>query len=271
MARVATHASSTPHPVLPPLQGRRRLVIVGGSDGSDLLRDGVELYAAPDPRPENFSINTRTGVHCLSVGCGAEAAWAWASLVVRGDTALAARVGGRCHAACLVGERIVCFGGGADLSASLAYLDVSEVAAATDEELHGLLPSAEVDSSFIRGRAVVACGAPEVLSGPVWVGSERFGWSLGQRPTGPSGRLSAAAVRAGTRLLIHGGWSGDADGLSDMHALELDAALGVSGTHHADAAADGSHAALTRALRRHVGPALTALVLSVWVYVRFYL
>ena len=73
-------------------------------------------------------------------------------------------------------------------------------------------------------------------------------------------------MRAGTRLLIHGGWGGD--GLGDMHALELDAALTVSDARRAaDAAASTRPRGLVGgATLRHAGAALAALILSACVY-----
>ena len=86
----------------------------------------------------------------------------------------------------------------------------------------------------------------------------------GRLRNGPRGRLSAAAVRAGTRLLIHGGWNGDA--LGDMHALELDVAVTDARAITAVAGAGGTSRGLAARALRHVGTALAALLLSGAVY-----
>ena len=95
---------------------------------------------------------------------------------------VAARLGGRCHCACLVGERILLFGGGADVSDALGWCDISR-----ESEAH-------VGATAIR--------APD------------------SEPSIATRRLSAVAVRAGGALLVHGGWRGRS--LGDTLQLRLD-------------------------------------------------
>lgn len=95
-------------------KGSNRLVFVGGSNGGDLLRDGDDLYGE---------------VCVLTVLDGAVAgsppSLSWSTPVVHG--AVPHGIGGRTHTMVLVGDCMLMFGGGADVSPALGMLKLLPV------------------------------------------------------------------------------------------------------------------------------------------------
>lgn len=78
-----------------------RLLVVGGSDGSDLLRNGDDFH------PEGAA--SGDGVYSLQLDT-----LQWSRLRVRGPPggAPGTQIGGRCHTSALVHDRLLLFGGG---------------------------------------------------------------------------------------------------------------------------------------------------------------
>ena len=95
------------------------------------------------------------------------------------------RIGGRCHAMCNFGGRLVCFGGGADISNTVAWLDCKP----RDPQPPTVDPHELDDASRACGLELT-WGQPKEVEG-----------------VKPRPRLSHAAVRAGRHMLVFGGWS----------------------------------------------------------------
>eukprot|EP00602_Paraphysomonas_sp_CaronLab_P010277 CAMPEP_0185019466 /NCGR_PEP_ID=MMETSP1103-20130426/2075_1 /TAXON_ID=36769 /ORGANISM="Paraphysomonas bandaiensis, Strain Caron Lab Isolate" /LENGTH=440 /DNA_ID=CAMNT_0027549793 /DNA_START=371 /DNA_END=1693 /DNA_ORIENTATION=+ len=91
-----------------------RLIFISGSDGSDLLRNGTEL----------------NDIHILSIIRGEfgndSLVWSTPKLFPRSPCESARDLlPGRCHCACLAGNKIITFGGSAEISNAVTVIDIS--------------------------------------------------------------------------------------------------------------------------------------------------
>eukprot|EP01041_Mallomonas_annulata_P008720 gene8720-18031_t len=170
----------------------RRLVFIGGSDGSDLIRNGRELH----------------DVHVLTIIPGDGNAtdtlvWSTPMLLSTEGGGSLATFPGRCHSACLVGDkRICCFGGGAHNSNSVAVLD-----------LEGLT----LGSSLPNGTQPDAINHPD--------GNKRSGYVVVRKPVvhgwEPRCRVSSVGAMVGRWLFVQGGWNNECSELRDIQLLDL--------------------------------------------------
>lgn len=176
-----------------------RLLVCGGSDGSDLLRNGVDL----------------TDVYVLdwtlkSVGDESSVCGTWSKVRANGSfTNIPASIGtfmGRCCSYGLVGRKLLLFGGSATLSSSLVSLNVDtfEVSA---------LKLLQKPTTHMYGLPVSSClfglstPAPR-LSQVMWLfGSTAVvygGWTLRLGPCGDLWRLDLAPIDATSEVIQQG-------------------------------------------------------------------
>ena len=181
------------------------LFVVGGSTGSDLLRDGRDYYAR--------------SLHLLDAN-----SLRWSSVAVEGDAAPS--LAGRCHAACAWGNAdsasILVFGGSRAVTGALGVIRVdtrTRRASVLDGSVGPEVTCERLDMRLRRGtnEAAIACDAAGCVVGRVSTGRGR----AVAASTRPSARLSHTGVLAGRNFLVHGGWNGQ--NLGDTYALRLDA------------------------------------------------
>ena len=217
------------------------LFVVGGSTGSDLLRDGSDHYAS--------------SLHLLAVN-----ALRWSTVPVEGDAA--PRLAGRCHAACAWGDvesaTILVFGGSRRVTNALGVLRVDLRAARRDRSVAPAVTCERLDMRYVektqrelsfdyryilrescsqfdslpltsltilhdslrRGTsdADIEANAAACVVGRVSAGRGR----ADAASTRPGARLSHTGVLAGRNFLVYGGWN--RSNLGDTYALHLDAA-----------------------------------------------
>ena len=172
------------------------LLVVGGSTGGDLLRDGEDHYA--------------DHVHLLHLNT---MCWTSTRVISPG----AASIAGRCHCACAWGDAdtatILVFGGSRHVTAATGTITLRFGAAG----LVAASASAGGGGGAFRDDTTATCERFDVRRGGE-------GDIVGRVRTGGAGRpgrrLSMIGVRAGGLFLVHGGWRGG--NLGDTFALQLD-------------------------------------------------
>jgi hypothetical protein len=203
--------------------GRRaqsgRLIVCGGSDGSDLLRNGTDLtdvfvltwhgVPADDPTEEealraeekgsaeeansedSSSSSSRRRRRCRAASA-VEGTWSEAVTHWRAGHVFppGGRYLGRCGSAALVGRKLLVFGGGARLSSSLVTLDLD-----TFELARPTLLVPDGSSSSSGGGSSGRDGRGSGLSEP---GSGGSGGALGIVPAALRRYLGGPAARAGS-------------------------------------------------------------------------
>ena len=201
------------------------LLISGGSNGSDLLRDGEDL----------------TDIFVLHLG-GVERSAAqlrWSQPALSSPTP--ERVLGRCHTAALVGPHVVFFGGGAGLSNTVAALDVTALmcparaarCAASQPATSASGAGGGAGSSSGGGAAasLTSHGTDDDddMEDAAESGAPLLHWRVmdGVHGRKPSHRLSHSMAKVGEQLFVYGGWGGGS--LPDMFSLDLGAGADVPG------------------------------------------
>ena len=175
---------------IPPRSGDNtsHVLFIGGADGNDLLRDGDDFFG---------------NVLVLAITADAAAphgmSLTWHHPAPSGE--MHPQIGGRCHAMCNFGGRLVCFGGGSDISNTVAWLDCKPTG-----------PQSPPDDADYQeddeAAARRACGLELTWGQPKDVEGAK-----------PRPRLSHAAVRAGRHMLVFGGWSQGE--LNDVQVLDM--------------------------------------------------
>ena len=192
------------------------VIITGGSDGSDLIRNGRELrnifVLAIENNGETYTMN-----------------WSCPQLSSLGGGNI---VPGRCHSASLVGSNIIYFGGGAVNSAKISVLQLVPPSSA---------PATGLETFQSPPVAATASGAKEEEGGkkassaaaqvPASLGSPgrsyvMFRPRIDRRGQGracprPRRRLSHIAVASGQFIFMHGGFSNRFRELGDYWALDV--------------------------------------------------
>jgi len=168
------------------------LIFTGGSNGTDLVRDGRELR----------------DIHILSVENRADGSfslsWSTPIIFAPGGENL---IPGRCHTASLCGSKIIYFGGSAEHTSEVVVLD--------------LLPSeaskSECEVIARRGGGGEAERPFQYLLHSPFVDRR----TLGKRCPRPWQRLSHVSFLVGTRLIIQGGFSKHFRELGDVWSCDL--------------------------------------------------
>lgn len=155
-----------------------RIIITGGSNGSDLIRNGVEL----------------ADIHILSIVRGnvknnVKDTMVWSKVTFPGEKYLHySIIPGRCHSACLIGDSIFYFGGGASNSKLISILQL-------DSDANNM--TIKKPSVYIK-----TAGSNGVFCGPVK-------------------RVSSVAVSMGSNVVLAGGFSNKFKELDDLWLFDL--------------------------------------------------
>lgn len=156
------------------------MIFTGGSDGNDLWRNGKEFQEIYILRIIPSTVNDQL---------------IWTKLSL--DPGVSRLVPGRCHAAASIGDRMVFFGGGANISDDLTVLraDAIRIDAKEQEEEYG-------DNSNLLYR-------PEIL----------------RSKYRPVVRSSSVAAVVGPYWCMYGGWNKTRRELGDFWVLDLTAGM----------------------------------------------
>jgi len=206
--------------------GTRRLIIAGGSDGSDLLRDGDELN---DVHVFTFGPATRSAQGV------AELRGVWSQPVLNTPSRqLPEHVFARCCSHALVGRHLLCFGGGAEIGDDLVALHIDTMSLVCPtlrrSDGDGDDDAAQEGPVSARDAPVRAAQKPRKrLSHVWWQAGNRIvlfgGW--GQRNLRDAWELRLSPVHGG-RILgpVESGRSADSDSLPPMRPTGIRIRMG---------------------------------------------
>lgn len=179
-----------------------RLIYCGGSDGSDLWRNGRDLR----------------DIHVLTVDNrikGKPPTLTWSSPILSSVQGINI-VPGRCHSANLVGSKIICFGGGAEHTSEIVVID--------------LLPKKEPEEEWGIDQRQHRSGTRQELSAALASRPEALHFHLyspfidrrgeGKECPRPRQRLSHVSFSIGHHLFIQGGFSRHFRELGDLWRLD---------------------------------------------------
>jgi hypothetical protein len=173
-----------------------RLIYTGGSNGSDLLRNGNEIK----------DVHILTIVRSTSINnVSSDQLLVWTTLKISYPQLLP----GRCHNANIIGNKIIYFAGSAENTDYITVLDLKETINVSNDS----------DDELMEDGAIIENGNNQELKNYIY----RPYVCKGNKPIV---RCSSVGVTIGNHLIIFGGWNNQMRCLGDIWSVNLSISKG---------------------------------------------